>query len=42
MAAHFYDDISPRNLPRQAPGRAEMLQQALRLVALAGPDAQLH
>ena len=23
-------------------GRAEMLQQALRLVALAGPDAQLH
>jgi hypothetical protein len=42
MAAHFYDDISARNLPRQGPGRAEMLQQALRLVLLAGPDAQLH
>jgi hypothetical protein len=42
MAAHFYDDITPRNLPRRGPERAEMLQQALRLVALAGPDAQLH
>lgn len=42
MAAHFYDDITPRNLPRRGPERAEMLQQALRLVLLAGPDAQLH
>jgi Protein of unknown function (DUF1800) len=42
MAIHFYDDINPRYMPRQGPGRAEMLQQALRLVLLAGPDAQLH
>jgi hypothetical protein len=42
MATHFYDDINPKYLPRQGPGRAEMLQQALRLVLLAGPDAQLH
>jgi uncharacterized protein (DUF1800 family) len=42
MATHYYDDIKPKNLPRQGPDRARMLQQALRLVLLAGPDAQLH
>jgi uncharacterized protein (DUF1800 family) len=42
MAAHYYDDIKPKNLPREGSDRARMLQQALRLVLLAGPDAQLH
>jgi hypothetical protein len=43
MATHYFDDIRPtRRTQRQGIERAEMLQRVLRLMLLAGPDAQLH
>ena len=42
MAARYFDDLNARTrLPRRIE-RADMLQRSLRLVLLAGPDAQLH
>ena len=42
MATHYFDDLSARTrLPRRVE-RADMLQRSLRLILLAGPDAQLH
>ncbi|HVE67343.1 MAG TPA: DUF1800 domain-containing protein [Solirubrobacteraceae bacterium] len=42
MAARFFDDLTPRTRPQRRIERAEMLQRSLRLILLAGPDAQLH
>jgi Protein of unknown function (DUF1800) len=42
MATHYFDDIKPTARPQRRLERAEMLQRSLRLVLLAGPDAQLH
>jgi uncharacterized protein (DUF1800 family) len=41
MAAHFFDDISPRARPDRRVERADMLQRVLRHYLLTGPDAQL-
>jgi uncharacterized protein (DUF1800 family) len=42
MAAHYFDDLRPTTRPQRRIERAEMLQRSLRLLLLAGPDAQLH
>ena len=42
MAGHYFDDIRPTARPQRRIERAEMLQRSLRLILLAGPDAQLH
>ena len=42
MATHYFDDFNARTRPQRRTERAEMLQRSLRLILLAGPDAQLH
>jgi hypothetical protein len=42
MATHYFDDLKPNTRPQRRIERAEMLQRSLRLILLAGPDAQLH
>ncbi len=42
MATRFFDDLGPRTRPQRRSERADMLQRSLRLILLAGPDAQLH
>lgn len=42
MATRYFDDIRPNARPQRRIERADMLQRSLRLILLAGPDAQLH
>ncbi|MDX6672225.1 MAG: hypothetical protein QOI91_2588 [Solirubrobacteraceae bacterium] len=42
MAGRYFDDIKPNARPQRRIERADMLQRSLRLILLAGPDAQLH
>jgi uncharacterized protein DUF1800 len=42
MATRYFDDLTARTRPQRRIERADMLQRSLRLILLAGPDAQLH